>query len=220
MRKRSKSNALYKKALRLMPAGVNSPVRAFGAVGGNPVFIKKGKGSRIYDVDENFYIDYVLSWGPLILGHSNKEVINALRSSLMKGLSFGAPTEAEIELAKIIKQSFAGIQMLRLVNSGTEATMSAIRLARSYTGKDKIIKFEGCYHGHSDCLLVKAGSGASTFGVPTSQGVPDDLIKNTIVLPYNDTSKVNSVLARIHKQVAGVILEPVCGNMGVVLPEK
>ncbi len=220
MNNRKKSYNYFKQAVKLMPGGVNSPVRAFSAVGGNPLFIAKGRGSRIYDVDGNSYIDYVLSWGPLILGHAPKPVIDSVRSTLLKGTSFGAPIKKEIELAKIITQAFPGIEMLRLVNSGTEATMSAIRLARGYTKKDKIIKFDGCYHGHSDSLLVKAGSGATTFGVPTSAGVIKDFAKNTIVLPYNDIDKLNSIISSAYKQIAAVILEPVCGNMGVVLPKK
>jgi glutamate-1-semialdehyde 2,1-aminomutase len=218
--KRKQSKKLYDQAKKIMPAGVNSPVRAFGAVGGNPIFIKQGKGSRIYDVDGNSYIDYVLSWGPLILGHAEKRVIDYIKQQLNKGTSFGAPTPAETEIANIISKAFPGMQKMRLVSSGTEATMSAIRLARGYTKKDKIIKFEGNYHGHNDSLLVKAGSGAATFGVPTSAGVPKDLTKNTIVLPFNDIDKVKAVIKKQHKNIAAVILEPVCGNMGVVLPEK
>lgn len=219
-RKRKKSEAYYNQALKLMPGGVNSPVRAFRAVGGNPVFIERGEGSRIYDLDGNAYIDYVLSWGPLILGHSHKEVIRAVKGNLEKGTSFGAPTKLEVEFAEQISEAFPGIEMLRLVSSGTEATMSAIRLARAFTKKSKIVKFEGCYHGHSDSLLVKAGSGATTFGRPTSLGVPKDFAKNTVVLPYNDMEKINSLLAAEHKQIAAVILEPVCGNMGVILPKE
>ncbi|MCG2712689.1 MAG: glutamate-1-semialdehyde 2,1-aminomutase [Candidatus Omnitrophica bacterium] len=215
---RKKSEKYYKEALSLMPAGVNSPVRAFNAVGGNPVFIKWGKGSKIYDVDGNSYIDYVLSWGPLILGHAHKQVINSIVKAARAGTSFGAPTVAENEIARLIKSAIPGMQSLRLVNSGTEAAMSAIRLARSYTGKDKIIKFEGAYHGHSDGLLVKAGSGAAAFGVPTSSGVPRGSARDTIVLPFNDIEKVKAVIAAGHKNIAAVIIEPVCGNMGVAAP--
>ena len=203
-----------------MPAGVNSPVRAFKAVGGSPVFIKKGKGSKIYDVDGNSYIDYVLSWGPLILGHAHKQVIDSIVRAAKTGVSFGAPTVAENEIAQLIKSAMPGMESLRLVNSGTEATMSAIRLARSHTGKDKIIKFQGAYHGHSDGLLVKAGSGAATFGVPTSSGVPRSYVQDTIVLPFNDIEKVRAVISARHKKIAAVIIEPVCGNMGVVSPEN
>ncbi|MBU1088235.1 MAG: glutamate-1-semialdehyde 2,1-aminomutase [Candidatus Omnitrophica bacterium] len=219
MEKREKSQQLYKQAQEIMPAGVNSPVRAFGAVGGDPIFIKKGKGSRIYDVDGNSYIDYVLSWGPLILGHAEKQVIAYIKQALSKGTSFGAPTEAETNIAQMIKRAFPSMEKMRLVNSGTEATMSAIRLARGFTKKDKIIKFEGCYHGHTDSLLVKAGSGAATFGIPTSTGIPYELTKNTIVLPYNDIDQVRAIIRSSHKQIAAVILEPVCGNMGVVVPK-
>ncbi|MBI4846566.1 MAG: aminotransferase class III-fold pyridoxal phosphate-dependent enzyme, partial [Candidatus Omnitrophica bacterium] len=218
MLKNKKSKIYYKQALKLMPAGVNSPVRAFGAVGGDPIFIKKGKGSRLFDVDGNSYIDYVLSWGPLILGHAQKKVVQAISRSACSGTSFGAPHPGEIEIARLIRQAFSSMEKMRLVSSGTEAVMSAIRLARAYTKKDKIIKFEGCYHGHSDSVLVKAGSGATTFGVSTSAGVLADAAKNTIVLEFNDKEAVRSVLNSQHKQIAAIILEPVCGNMGVVLP--
>jgi glutamate-1-semialdehyde 2,1-aminomutase len=213
------SDQFYAQAKKIMPAGVNSPVRAFGAVGGNPIFIKKGKGARIYDVDGNSYIDYVLSWGPLILGHAEKQVVAYIKQALSKGTSFGAPTEAETHIANMINQAFPSMEKMRLVNSGTEATMSAIRLARGFTKKDKIIKFEGCYHGHTDSLLVKAGSGATTFNVPTSTGIPLDLTRNTIVLPYNDIDQLRTVIKASYKQIAGIIIEPVCGNMGVVVPK-
>ncbi|MCP4649038.1 MAG: glutamate-1-semialdehyde 2,1-aminomutase [PVC group bacterium] len=215
-----KSVTYYKQAVKLMPGGVNSPVRAFGAVGGNPIFIDRAKGSKVYDVDGNSYIDYVLSWGPLILGHAQKQVISIIKKSLSRGTSFGAPTKAEVELSKMINQAFPSMQMMRLVNSGTEATMSAIRLARGYTKKDKIVKFSGCYHGHNDSLLVKAGSGAATFGVPSSHGIPRDLTRGTIVLPYNNIDKLKSVIKSRYKEIAAVIVEPICGNMGVVLPDK
>ena len=216
--KKTKSIAYYKKALRYMPGGVNSPVRAFKAVGGSPVFIDRAKGSKIYDVDGNSYIDYMLSWGPIILGHAHPEVVKVIVAAAKKGTSFGASTLAEIELAQLITQAFPGIDEVRLVNSGTEATMSAIRLARGYTKKDKLVKFSGCYHGHSDSLLVKAGSGAATLGVPTSSGVPRDFIKHTIVLPYNDIESVRRTLQKKHKDIAAIIIEPVAGNMGVVTP--
>lgn len=218
MIKRGKSKAYYNKALELMPGGVNSPVRAFKAVGGNPVFMKNGKGSKIYDIDGNSYIDYVLSWGPLILGHAHKQVISSIVKTAASGTSFGAPSVSENEIAQLIKSAMPSMEKLRLVNSGTEATMSAIRLARSYTGKDKIVKFQGAYHGHSDGLLVEAGSGAATLGVPTSSGVPKSSVVDTIILPFNDMKKVESAIAANHKKIAAIIIEPVCGNMGVVAP--
>jgi len=213
-----KSKALYKKAVELMPGGVNSPVRAFKAVGGSPLFIKKAKGSKIYDVDGNQYIDYVLSWGPMILGHSHPSVVKALKAAIENGTSFGAPTPLEIELAQMVKKAYPSIEKIRMVNSGTEATMSAIRAARGFTKRDKIIKFEGCYHGHADGLLVKAGSGATTFGVPDSPGVPQSYAKNTITLPFNDIKAFKDVVQKEWKNIACVILEPVVGNIGCVLP--
>jgi glutamate-1-semialdehyde 2,1-aminomutase len=213
-----KSNRLYKRACEIIPGGVNSPVRAFRAVGGNPVFIDRGKGSKIYDVDGNAYIDYVLSWGPLILGHSHPKVVNALKKAAEKGTSYGAPTPLEIELAELVLKVYPSMDKVRMVNSGTEATMSAIRVARGFTGRDKIIKFEGCYHGHADGLLVKAGSGATTFGVPDSLGVPKSYAKNTITLPFNDIAALHSVIKNEWKSVACVIIEPVVGNIGCVLP--
>ncbi|MEJ2324139.1 MAG: glutamate-1-semialdehyde 2,1-aminomutase [Nitrospirota bacterium] len=221
MRKRSldKSGRLFKKAQTLIPGGVNSPVRAFRAVGGNPLFISKGKGSKIYDADGNSYIDYVLSWGPLILGHAPSRVVKALCRQAALGTSFGAPTALEIELAGLLVRAFPSMQKVRLVNSGTEATMSAIRVARGATGRDKIIKFEGCYHGHADGLLVRAGSGATTLGVPDSPGVPASYARNTITLPYNDTGALKSTMDKEWKSIAGVIVEPVAGNMGCVLPK-
>ena len=213
-----KSNRLYKRACEIIPGGVNSPVRAFRAVGGNPVFIDRGKGSKIYDVDGNAYIDYILSWGPLILGHSHPKVVNALKKAAEKGTSFGAPTPLEIELAESVLKVYPSMDKVRMVNSGTEATMSAIRVARGFTGRDKIIKFEGCYHGHADGLLVKAGSGATTFGVPDSLGVPKSYAKNTITLPFNDIAALHSVIKNEWKSVACVIIEPVVGNIGCVLP--
>ena len=214
-----KSNRLYKRACELIPGGVNSPVRAFRAVGGNPIFIDRGKGSKIYDVDGNAYIDYVLSWGPLILGHSHPKVVNAIKKAAEKGTSYGAPTPLEIELAEAVLKVYPSMDKVRMVNSGTEATMSAIRVARGFTGRDKIIKFEGCYHGHADGLLVKAGSGATTFGVPDSPGVPKSYAKNTITLPFNDMAALQSIIKKEWKSVACVIIEPVVGNIGCVLPK-
>jgi len=213
-----KSLELFKRARRYIPGGVNSPVRAFKAVGGSPIFIKSAKGSKIYDVDGNEYIDYVLSWGPLILGHAHPQVIKALQKAAEKGTSYGAPTSLETELAIMIRRAFPTMEIVRMVNSGTEATMSAIRVARGFTGRDKIIKFEGCYHGHADGLLVKAGSGALTLGVPDSPGVPKDYAKNTITLPFNDLEIFERALKREAKNIACVILEPVVGNIGCVLP--
>ncbi len=214
-----KSKALYEKAVGLMPGGVNSPVRAFKAVGGSPLFIKKAKGSRIYDVDGNEYIDYVLSWGPMIVGHSHPAVVKALRSAIENGTSFGAPTPLEIELAEMVLKAYPSMGKVRMVNSGTEAAMSAIRAARGFTGRDKIIKFEGCYHGHADGLLVKAGSGAATFGIPDSPGVPKAYAKNTLTLPYNDAEAFKGLVDREWKSIACVIVEPVVGNIGCVLPK-
>ncbi|KPK01268.1 MAG: glutamate-1-semialdehyde aminotransferase [Nitrospira bacterium SG8_35_4] len=215
----TKSNALFKKAKRLMPGGVNSPVRAFKAVGGNPLFIQSAKGSKIYDVDGNEYIDYVLSWGPMIIGHAHPVVTKALQKAAEKGTSYGAPTLLEIELAHMIRRAYPSMEVVRMVSSGTEATMSAIRAARGFTGRDKIVKFEGCYHGHADGLLVKAGSGAATFGVPTSPGVPKDYARNTITLPYNDLPAFRTVCRKVGKQIACVIIEPVVGNSGCILPK-
>jgi len=214
-----KSNRLYKRACELIPGGVNNPVSAFRAVGGNPIFIDRGKGSKIYDVDGNAYIDYVLSWGPLILGHSHPKVVNAIKKAAEKGTSYGAPTPLEIELAEAVLKVYPSMDKVRMVNSGTEATMSAIRVARGFTGRDKIIKFEGCYHGHADGLLVKAGSGATTFGVPDSPGVPKSYAKNTITLPFNDMAALQSIIKKEWKSVACVIIEPVVGNIGCVLPK-
>lgn len=214
-----KSHKLFKKAYELIPGGVNSPVRAFRAVGGNPVFIERAKGSKIYDVDGNVYIDYVLSWGPLILGHTHPKVVNSLKKAIERGTSYGAPTPLEIELAELVLKAYPSMDKVRMVNSGTEATMSAIRVARGFTGRDKIIKFEGCYHGHADGLLVKAGSGATTFGVPDSPGVPKSYAKNTITLPFNDINALRTVIRNEWKSLACVIIEPVVGNIGCVLPK-
>ena len=219
MKNHQKSEKLFKQAKALIPGGVNSPVRAFKAVGGNPVFITKGKGSKIYDVDGNSYIDYVLSWGPLILGHAHPKVIKALKAAAEKGTSFGAPTPLEIELANLVLKAYPSMDKVRMVNSGTEATMSAIRVARGFTKRDAIIKFEGCYHGHANGLLVKAGSGAMTFGIPDSPGVPKSYAKNTITIPFNDIDAVKTVINRQWKSIACVIIEPVVGNIGCVLPK-
>ncbi|HEX8947942.1 MAG TPA: glutamate-1-semialdehyde 2,1-aminomutase [Dissulfurispiraceae bacterium] len=216
--KTTKSKSLYSVAAGLMPGGVNSPVRAFKAVGGSPLFIEKAKGSKLYDVDGNEYVDYVLSWGPMILGHSHPAVSRALKSAIEKGTSFGAPTPLEIGLARMVIKAYPSIEKIRMVNSGTEATMSAIRAARGFTGRDKVIKFEGCYHGHADGLLVKAGSGAATFGVPDSPGVPKSYAKNTLTLPFNDTKAFRDMVKREWKAIACVIVEPVVGNIGCVLP--
>lgn len=215
-----KSHRLYKKACELIPGGVNSPVRAFRAVGGNPIFIERAKGSKIYDVDGNSYIDYVLSWGPLILGHAHPKVVNALKKAVERGTSYGAPTHLEIELAELVLKAYPSMDKVRMVNSGTEATMSAIRVARGFTERDKVIKFEGCYHGHADGLLVKAGSGATTFGVPDSPGVPKSYAKNTITLPFNDVKALKAVIKNGWKSIACVIIEPVLGNIGCVLPKS
>jgi len=214
----SKSESLFKQAQQLIPGGVNSPVRACGSVGGQPVCIEKGDKARIYDADENEYIDYVLSWGPLILGHRPACVIDALKKVLETGTSFGAPTELEIKLARLVIDRVPSVEMVRMVNSGTEATMSAIRLARGYTGRDIIIKFDGCYHGHADTLLVAAGSGVATLGIPGSPGVPESVISNTLSLKFNDIDGFIKVMEEKGDNVAGVILEPVAGNMGMVLP--
>lgn len=216
----SKSETLFCEAQKFIPGGVNSPVRAYKSVGSTPLFIKNAFGSKINDVDGNEYIDYVGSWGPLILGHAHYDVIQALRNALENGTSFGAPTEIEIQLAKLVVKSVPSIETVRMVNSGTEATMSAIRLARGYTKRKKIIKFEGCYHGHVDSLLVKAGSGASTLGTPDSPGITEDLAKLTIALCYNDIEKVEECFQKEGEEIACVIVEPIAGNMGVIPPEK
>jgi glutamate-1-semialdehyde 2,1-aminomutase len=213
-----KSKRLFERAKEIIPGGVNSPVRAFKAVGGNPLFIAKGAGSRLFDVDGNQYIDYVGSWGPLILGHCRPEVMEALAKVLETGTSYGAPTEREIELAELICGAFPSIEKVRLTNSGTESTMAALRLARGFTGRSMILKFEGCYHGHGDSLLVKAGSGVATLGLPDSPGVPSDLAKLTLTCPFNDLASVEGMFAQYGKQIAAVILEPVVGNMGCVPP--
>lgn len=214
-----KSKALFEKAQKLMPGGVNSPVRAFRAVGGTPFFVARGEGCYLWDVDGNRYVDFVCSWGPLILGHAHPEVVAAVKEAVDKGTTYGAPTELEVLLAEKIQRAFPSVEMLRLVNSGTEATMSAIRVSRGYTGRKKIVKFEGCYHGHADYLLVKAGSGATTFGIPDSAGVPEGTAQDTVVLPYNDVQAFNETMNAIGDEIAAVIVEPIAGNMGVVLPK-
>jgi len=217
---RIRSKEYFKRALKSIPGGVNSPVRACKAVKSDPIFFERGEGAYLIDVDGNRYIDYVCSWGPLILGHAHPEVIGSIYFASKKGTSFGAPTWQEVELAELIKNSIPSIEKIRLVNSGTEATMSAIRLARAYTGRKKIIKFEGCYHGHVDSLLVRAGSGLATFGIPATPGVPEELTSHTLSLPFNDFSAVEKAFLEYGKEIAAVIVEPIPGNMGVVLPEN
>jgi glutamate-1-semialdehyde 2,1-aminomutase len=213
-----KSAELFARAQELIPGGVNSPVRSFRGVGGNPLFIARGSGSHLWDVDGHEYIDYVGSWGPLILGHCDPDVIAAVKKTAETGTSFGAPTELEVELAQVVVDLVPGVEMVRMVNSGTEATMSALRLARAYTGRNRIVKFIGCYHGHADQLLVKAGSGAATLGIPDSPGVPPSVAATTIAVPYNDIDALAEVFRQNGADIAGVIIEPVAGNMGVVPP--
>src|SRR5580704_8473942 len=214
----SQSEELFRRAQTLIPGGVNSPVRAFRSVGGNPPFIARGEGSHIFDVDGNEYIDYVGSWGPLLLGHRHPEILAALERALTIGTSFGAPTEQEVELAEAIRDAVPSIEMVRLVNSGTEATMSAIRVARGFTGRDLTVKFEGCYHGHVDSLLVKAGSGLATLGIADTRGVPRGFCDTTIALPFNCPEAVERTFAEYGERIASVIVEPVVGNMGCVPP--
>ena len=211
-------NSLFAEAQKLIPGGVNSPVRAFRSVGGTPRFIREAAGSKVIDAEGREYIDYVASWGPMILGHSHPGVVQAIREAAGRGTSYGAPTEVEIEMAKRIVAAFPSIEMVRMVSSGTEATMTAIRLARGYTGREMIIKFTGCYHGHADSLLVKAGSGVATLGIPGSPGIPQRLAELTISLPYNDSEAVRDAVRRFDGDLACIIVEPVAGNMGVVLP--
>jgi glutamate-1-semialdehyde 2,1-aminomutase len=215
-----KSAAAFAEAKQYIPGGVNSPVRSFKSVDSNPPFIAKAKGSKIYDIDGNEYIDYVGSWGPMIVGHAHDEVIEAIKAAAELGTSYGAPTLLETELAKLVQEIMPSMELIRMVNSGTEATMSALRLARGFTGREKIVKFEGCYHGHHDSLLVKAGSGLATFGVPDSPGVPAGVANNTITVPYNDIEAIRTVLAESGTEIAAVIIEPVAGNMGLVLPKQ
>ncbi|HYO81986.1 MAG TPA: glutamate-1-semialdehyde 2,1-aminomutase [Bryobacteraceae bacterium] len=214
----TRSEELFARAQRSTPGGVNSPVRAFRGVGGTPRFIERGQGSRLFDVDGNSYIDYICSWGPLLLGHRPPEVIEALSAVLDSGTSFGAPTEREIELAEIAREAFPSMEMVRLVNSGTEATMSALRVARGFTGRDLTIKFEGCYHGHVDSLLVKAGSGMATLAISDTAGVPDSFAGTTIVVPFNDLDAVRTALSEQGERIAAIIVEPVVGNMGCIPP--
>jgi glutamate-1-semialdehyde 2,1-aminomutase len=215
----TRNEELFSRAQKTIPGGVNSPVRAFRSVGGAPCFFARGEGSRVWDVDGKAYIDYVGSWGPLILGHADADTVRAVQEAAVKGLSFGAPTEGEIELAELLVQRVPSMDMVRLVSSGTEATMSAIRLARGFTGRDAIVKFEGCYHGHGDSLLVKAGSGLLTFGNPSSAGVPADLAQHTLVLDYNDAQGLTDAFAKHGKTIACVIVEPVAGNMNLIAPK-
>lgn len=212
------SRKLFREAQKVIPGGVNSPVRAFRSVGGTPLFIARAKGATITDADGNRFIDHVSSWGPMILGHAHPKVVSAVRRAAARGTSYGAPTAGEVELARLIRKAFPSIEKVRLVSSGTEAAMSVVRLARGYTGRDKIIKFEGCYHGHADSMLVKAGSGALTFGQPDSPGVPRDLAKHTLTATYNDLPSVKRLLAGNKGKVAAVLVEPIPGNMGVILP--
>jgi glutamate-1-semialdehyde 2,1-aminomutase len=215
---RVRSREAFQRACRLIPGGVNSPARAFGAVGGQPLFIARGEGPYLYDLDGNQYLDYVASWGPLILGHAHPRVVHAVEESLRRGASFGAPTEAESQMAELIIDAMPSIEMVRMVSSGTEASMSAIRLARGFTGRDVIVKFAGCYHGHVDSLLVQAGSSATTLGVPNSPGVPKGCTSDTLILRYNDVQGLADAFAAHGERIAGVIVEPVVGNMGLVRP--
>ena len=215
---RTKSEQLFEQAQKYIPGGVNSPVRSFLAVGGTPAFLARGQGSRVWDVDGNEYIDYLGSWGPLVLGHAHPAVVDAVKEAAEKGTSFGAPVEQEVALATLICQALPSVEMVRLVNSGTEACMSAIRLARAFTGRNKVVKFAGCYHGHADGLLVKAGSGAMTHGIPTSAGVPESYASETLVAEYNQLSTVEAAFASFPTDIAAIIVEPVAGNMGVVPP--
>ena len=214
------SKRLFEEACELIPGGVNSPVRAFKAVGDYPVFIERGEGAYLYDADGNKYVDYICSWGPLLLGHQPEAVSKAVMEALTKGSTYGAPTAIEVEMAKKIVDAVPSVEMVRMVSSGTEATMSALRLARGYTGRNKIVKFEGCYHGHADHLLIKAGSGALTFGVPSSPGVPESIASETLTAQYNDIDSVKALFAQYPDQIAAVIVEPIAGNMGLVLPKE
>ena len=214
------SKKFFSLAQKRIPGGVDSPVRAFKGVGGTPFFVERGKGSHIWDVDGNEFIDYVLSWGPLILGHAHPRIVSIIKETTESGTSFGAPTVLETTLAELVQNSFPSMELIRFVNSGTEATMSSIRLARGFTGRDAILKFDGCYHGHSDGLLVKTGSGGATFSVPDSEGVPTDYARNTFSLPYNDMNAVEEFFAVHGEKIACIIIEPIAGNMGLIVPEK
>jgi glutamate-1-semialdehyde 2,1-aminomutase len=216
----TRSRELFQQALGLIPGGVNSPVRAFKAVGGDPIFLARGKGSRVWDVDGREYIDFVGSWGPLILGHAHEEVLAAMKEAMEHGTSFGAPTEAEVEMAREITGAVPSVKKVRMVNSGTEATLSAIRVARGATGRDLIVKAEGCYHGHVDALLVSAGSGVATLGIPGTPGIPKEVAAQTLVVSYNDSEGLQRVFERHGERIAALILEPVAGNMGVVVPAR
>jgi glutamate-1-semialdehyde 2,1-aminomutase len=218
MTKYQRSVSAFEEAKKYIPGGVNSPVRAFKSVGMNPIYLERGEGSKVYDIDGNSYIDYVGSWGPLIAGHAHPQVVEALKKIAEKGTSFGAPTELETEMARLVVERVPSVDIVRMVNSGTEATMSALRLARGYTKRDKILKFEGSYHGHADSLLIKAGSGVATLGLPDSPGVPEATASHTVTVPYNDIESVKIAFERFGKEIAGVILEPIAGNMGVVPP--
>ena len=215
-----KSLEAFEEAKTLMPGGVNSPVRSFRSVDCNPPFIARGEGAHIFDIDGNEYVDYVLSWGPLVAGHAHPAVVNALADAAARGTSYGAPTTLESDLVRLVQKAYPSMQLVRMVNSGTEATMSALRLARGFTGRSKIVKFVGCYHGHSDSLLVDAGSGLATFGVPSSPGVTDGVAKDTITVPFNDADAITRVMTEYGKDIACIIVEPVAGNMGCVLPEN
>ncbi len=220
MNERKKSQELFAEAQHYLPGGVDSPVRAFKAVGGTPLFIARGQGSRIYDADGNEFIDFVGSWGPLILGHCYPKIVDALKLAVERGTSYGAPTELETTLAKIVSTAMPSIEMVRFVNSGTEATMTALRLARAFTGRDKIVKFAGCYHGHADGLLAKGGSGLATLGIPDSPGVPSSYAQNTLVAPYNNAAAIEQLFHHYPEQIAAVIVEPIAANMGVVPPQQ
>jgi len=217
--KLDQSEKLFETAQQVIPGGVNRPVRAFRSVGGHPRFIKRAKGSHLYDVDGNRYIDYVLSWGPMILGHAAAPIVKAIQQAATQGTSYGAPTELEIELARMIREALPSMELVRLVSSGTEAVMSAIRVARAFTKRDGVMKFEGCYHGHSDYLLAKAGSGLATLGIPDSPGVPEDFTRHTVTAPYNDFRAAEALIRTHYKRLACLIVEPIAGNMGVVPPE-
>ncbi|MDO7906896.1 glutamate-1-semialdehyde 2,1-aminomutase [Paenibacillus sp. JX-17] len=219
VRSDERSAAAFEEAKQYIPGGVNSPVRAFKSVGITPIYLERGEGSRVYDIDGNAFIDYVGSWGPLIMGHAHPEVVQALQETAVKGTSFGAPTLLETEMAKLVCERVPSIDIVRMVNSGTEATMSAIRLARGYTSRSKILKFEGSYHGHADSLLIKAGSGVATLGLPDSPGVPEGVAANTITVPYNDLESVQLAFTNFGEEIAAIIVEPVAGNMGVVPPQ-